>query len=111
MMLVHLFHEMTDQARAKRVADGVRQVISPRRHLGGSIDQETSATPDEAATLTARELEVLRLVGLGLSIRDIAHELVLSVSTVRNHIYRVRTKLRAGTTLDAVFAARRWGLL
>ena len=111
MMLVHLFHEMTDQARAKRVADGVRQVLSPRRHLGGSIDQETSATPDEAATLTARELEVLRLVGLGLSIRDIAHELVLSVNTVRNHIYRVRTKLRAGTTLDAVLAARRWGLL
>ncbi len=111
MMLVHLFHEMTDQARAKRVADGVRQVLSPRRHLGGSIDQETSATPDEAATLTARELEVLRLVGLGLSIRDIAHELVFSVSTVRNHIYRVRTKLRAETTLDAVLAARRWGLL
>ena len=83
MMLVHLFHEMTDQARAKRVADGVRKVLSPSRHLGGPIDQQTTATADEAALLTAREVEVLRLVGSGLSIRDMARELVLSVSTVR----------------------------
>ena len=111
VMLLHLFQEMTDQARAKKVADGVREVLSPRRHLGGPIDQETTATPDEAATLTARELEVLRLVGLGLSTREIARELVLSGYTVRNHIYHVRTKLGVATTLGAVLAARHWGLL
>ena len=111
IMLLHLFHEMTDQARAKRVADGVRKVLSPSRHLGGPIDQQTTATADEAALLTAREVEVLRLVGSGLSIRDMARELVLSVSTVRNHIYHARTKLGVATTLDAVLTARRWGLL
>ena len=41
MILLHLFHEMTDEARAKIVADGVQEVHSPRRNFGGPNDHET----------------------------------------------------------------------
>ena len=46
-----------------------------------------------AAALTARELEVARLVAAGLSNRDIAERLVVSDRTVDNHVYRIFRKL------------------
>lgn len=42
--------------------------------------------------LTDREREIVALLGLGLSNRDIAHRLVLSVRTVEGHIYRAMMK-------------------
>lgn len=46
-----------------------------------------------AAALTARELEVARLVAAGLGNRDIAERLVVSDRTVDNHVYRIFRKL------------------
>ncbi|MGB9137072.1 MAG: helix-turn-helix transcriptional regulator, partial [Pseudonocardiaceae bacterium] len=46
--------------------------------------------------LTHREREIVTLAAGGLSNRDIAQRLVISVRTVENHLYRACTKL--GTT-------------
>lgn len=56
--------------------------------------------------LTARELEIARLVGDGLSNRDIARTLVLSPRTVENHVQRVLVKLdfRSRTQIAAWIA-------
>ena len=109
--LLHLFQEMTDPAYTTSGAEGVREVISTGQYPDEPAAHETHSTPDYVASLTPRELEVLQLLGLGLSVKDIARDLVLSVNTVRNHIYHARTKLRVRTTLDAVLSAWRWGLL
>jgi two-component system NarL family response regulator len=61
--------------------------------------------------LSARESEVLTLTAEGLSNRDIADRLVLSVHTVRNHIQGVLSKLQAHSRLEAVIIATREGLL
>lgn len=66
---------------------------------------------DTGAGLTARELEVLRLVGEGLRNRDIADRLGISVNTVHRHVQSLLVKLGAHSKLQAVVTASRAGLL
>jgi DNA-binding CsgD family transcriptional regulator len=61
--------------------------------------------------LSDRELEILRLVALGLSDREIAERLVLSPHTVHRHVANVRTKLRLPSRAAAVAQAARMGLI
>jgi DNA-binding CsgD family transcriptional regulator/tetratricopeptide (TPR) repeat protein len=51
--------------------------------------------------LTAREIEVLRLVAAGRTSREIAEELVVSVSTVERHIANIYAKIGARGRVDA----------
>ena len=71
-------------------------------------------TRDQAgigSDLTDRELEVLRIAARGLSNKEIAAELFLSVNTVRNHMQHVLNKLGAHSKLEATAIAARAGLL
>ncbi|HVB43795.1 MAG TPA: response regulator transcription factor [Streptosporangiaceae bacterium] len=63
------------------------------------------------ARLTAREREVLALMGDGLDARAIADRLVMSLHTARGHIKNVLMKLGAHSQLEAVVIATRSGLL
>ena len=65
----------------------------------------------EAYSLTARELEVVGLLAVGLGNAEIAERLHISAHTVRNHIRNAREKLHAPTRLALVLAAQRLGLL
>lgn len=64
-----------------------------------------------ASALTARELEVLRLVADGLSNAEIAARLLLSERTVKSHLVHVFTKLDVASRTAAVAAARSAGLI
>jgi DNA-binding CsgD family transcriptional regulator len=64
-----------------------------------------------AGELTAREVEVLRLVAAGLSNTDIAGHLVISLETVKTHVGNVLTKLGATNRTQAVIAAYESGLV
>lgn len=61
--------------------------------------------------LSPRELEVLRLVAVGLSDAEIAEQLVLSPHTVHRHVANIRTKLRLPSRAAAAAHAARTGLL
>jgi DNA-binding NarL/FixJ family response regulator len=65
----------------------------------------------DAARLTAREQQVLMLMGEGLDPNAIAERLVLSVYTARGHVKNVMMKLGAHTQLEAVVLATKSGLL
>lgn len=69
------------------------------------------ARPKDRAGLTAREEEVLALMGEGLDPQAIATRLVVSVHTARGHVKNVMAKLRAHSQLEAVVIAIRTGLL
>lgn len=72
------------------------------------------ASPDltrPGATITHREMEVLRLLASARSAPEIAEMLSVSTHTARNHIRSVLTKLGARSQLDAVVMAVRWGLV
>ncbi len=61
--------------------------------------------------LTPRELEVLRLVALGLSNRDIAEDLVVAPETVRWYTKQIYSKLGVHGRVPALVRARELGLL
>ena len=61
--------------------------------------------------LTARELEVLRLIAGGMRNQEIAEHLVLSVSTVKRHIANVYGKLDVGHRTEALARAAELKLL
>jgi two-component system NarL family response regulator len=64
-----------------------------------------------APALTARELEVLRLVARGMTNREIADELFISENTVKNHVRNILEKLHLHTRMEAVIYAVRERLL
>lgn len=61
--------------------------------------------------LTAREQEVLELVGEGLTNEEIAACLVISTKTVENHVHHILDKLGVTNRRKAVAFALRFGLL
>jgi two-component system, NarL family, nitrate/nitrite response regulator NarL len=60
--------------------------------------------------LTARELDVLRLIEEGLSNKEIAVALSIELSTVKNHVHRILEKLHVHRRSEAAARARRHGL-
>ncbi len=61
--------------------------------------------------LSQREIEVLSLVSIGLSNKEIAAKLVISEGTVKNHISSILAKLGARDRLQAVIKAKEYGIL
>jgi DNA-binding NarL/FixJ family response regulator len=86
---------------ARRVLDGERYV-SPdlASRLASSLAGEATADPHEA--LSDREFQVLRLLGEGLSVGDIADELSLSVKTVSTYKSRLLSKMEMETAAELI---------
>ncbi|MGH9055788.1 MAG: response regulator [Acidimicrobiales bacterium] len=61
--------------------------------------------------LTARELEVLKLVATGMSNKEVADRLVISENTVKNHVRNILEKLHLHSRMEAVMYAVRKRLL
>jgi ATP/maltotriose-dependent transcriptional regulator MalT len=72
--------------------------VAARQAQAGSGPGQAPGYPDG---LTQREAEVLRLIAMGQSNRDIAQELVVSVRTVERHITNIYGKINARGRADA----------
>jgi DNA-binding NarL/FixJ family response regulator len=91
---------LIDPATIARLTAAIRD--RRRREAGGPVLLER---------LTARELEVLRLMADGLDTRAMAESLSVGQATIRSHAAAVLSKLGAHSRLEAVARATRIGLL
>jgi DNA-binding NarL/FixJ family response regulator len=74
-------------------------------------EQDAASTPEGLEELSPRELEVLGLVAQGHTNREIADSLYLSPLTVKTHVSRILTKLRARDRVQLVVIAYQAGLV
>jgi DNA-binding NarL/FixJ family response regulator len=105
--------ELLDAIRLVAAGDALLAPSVTRRLLDRFADLR-APSPELTrllAELTPRELEVLTLVGSGLSNTAIAERLVLSVLTAKTHISRVMVKLGAHDRAQLVIAAYEGGLV
>jgi HD-GYP domain-containing protein (c-di-GMP phosphodiesterase class II) len=131
---------LSTSARVLAAADAYQSMTEPRAHRGAlSAEQAAMTLRDEVkagkfdgdaaeavlaaaghragrrregpAGLTAREVDVLRLVARGLSSKEIAARLVISPKTARNHIEHIYTKIGATSRVGASLFAMEQGLL
>jgi DNA-binding NarL/FixJ family response regulator len=75
-------------------------------HFAGGSGSTAAAFP----SLTDREREVLEMVAEGKGNATIAHELMISLKTVRNHVSNIFTKLQVSERAQAIVKAREAGL-
>lgn len=92
-----------DPGEGERLLDALKEIARSRARV--------RPVPVTLSRLTAREFEVLRLVGHGLDNTEIADHLTLSVATVKSHIAHILTKLGVRDRVQAAVVAHRAALV
>jgi len=104
------------QEGGKKLMEAMRQVLSGKTYVSEKISAKIldlfSGRPAESSSpverLTDREFEVFRLIGQGLSTKEIADKLRLSAKTVEVHRVNIKHKLNVGTAPELIRFAVRW---
>ena len=107
-VLGYILKEAADAELVKAVrlaADG-QTYLQP--DLGARLAAEPAGPPDD---LSARELEILRLIALGHTNAEIGDQLVISVRTVESHRAHIQQKLRVTKRSELVRYALERGML
>lgn len=111
------------QAAADQLLNALRTVLRGETYLSEALRHQLEARSGMPVgeshpvdRLSNRELQVLNLIGRGVSSREIARELGLSVKTVESHRQSIKRKLHLATNAQLVqyainwFAGRRGGV-
>ena len=99
-------HDLPFEQVATLIAEVLEGAIPAGPHQEAAHQKD-----DSGITLSARELDVLRLVAEGFSNKQIAHDLIIAESTVRYHLTSIFNKLGVDTRTHAVAVAAQRGLI
>ena len=101
-------------AAIRRVAGGYRYFsgdIRARLHFNGGMSRWPTEVKTRMATLSPREQEIVRLLALGRSVRQVGDDLRVSPKTVDNHKTRLMAKLGVHDRVELARLAIREGLV
>lgn len=100
------------QAATEQLITALRMVLRGERFISDSLRTSLAARDaedgDTTTRLSARELQVISLIGQGLGTREIADNLSLSVKTVETHRLTIKRKLALETNAQLVQYAIKW---
>ncbi|MFH1382791.1 MAG: response regulator transcription factor [Chloroflexota bacterium] len=104
--------EVVDAIRTVRSGESVLDPVVTRkllqRVMGASSTPKTNGTNSE---LTSRELEILRAAAKGMSNKDIASALFVSLRTVKAHLTNIFNKMGCGSRTDAIIKGLKQGYI
>ena len=110
--LVQAAHEVADELRARPLREEL-EALARRARIDLGTRERFHTAPDahlQQLELTPREIEVLALLGDGLTNREIGGELFISDKTASVHVSRILSKLAVPNRAAAAAAAQRLGV-
>jgi DNA-binding NarL/FixJ family response regulator len=108
---------MTKNYPAEELIDAVQRLLAGRKYVTPSVGEALARRlegPDAALpheTLSNREFQILKLIATGRTLKEIAHELSLSESTVGTYHTRLLAKMNLRSDVDLTRYALREGLV
>ncbi len=105
------------QAASDQLLTAVRRVLGGRNYVSDSVQRSLDSRvgetrggdpADPVSRLSNREVQILNMVGRGLSSRDIATEFSLSVKTIESHRQTIKHKLGLATNNQLLQYAMKW---
>jgi DNA-binding CsgD family transcriptional regulator len=102
--VIHLLQSLPEKR-------GEEELVPLGTPLAAAVSPAAPTRPPAHSPLSAREVEVLRLLADGVSTSAVADSLFISVATVRNHIQKTLRKLDVHSKLEAVALALRSRLI
>jgi LuxR family maltose regulon positive regulatory protein len=110
-LLTLVLHTENLNAGARSFLKGILTMLG---HVGGipkPLPQDESMALAIAASISPREQQILQLIGVGLSNREIAEKFSISASTVKTHLENIFRKLGVSSRTQAIAQAHVLGLV
>lgn len=119
VLLGRLFQKWQDARQAREVAEAENELLAEKNEelqariaeIQMRLEASREELPDHMEKLTKREMEVLLSLGLGLTDKEIAERLFISVATVRTHNRKIFEKLAMKNRTEAVAMLHRYNLV
>jgi len=105
-LIVHMMRDIGTRKKAEQLTSEMFRVA---RSLVNNAEQSSELPP--MVPLTSKEIKILRLLAGGKVTNEVAGELQISMSTLRNHISHVNQKLHTRNRTEAVMKALKWGII
>ncbi len=108
---------ITKEEGTEKVVEGLRKILSGELYLSERIsskmirklvDSKTSENESLIHNLTDRELEILELIGAGLTTREVSERLHISIKTVNSHREHIKDKLKLDNSTELLKHAIQW---
>lgn len=105
-LVIHLMRDIRRRKKAERLTNEMIQVA---RCLVGNGEQ--TGEPPPIVPLTSQEKKILTLLVAGKATKEMAEELQINASTLRNHISHINQKLHTRNRTEAVMKALKRGII